>query len=181
MESIIHYGDQKFPPWNPYLRNGLYFLGQTKTGISEFRIPGCRLSIRWMTLGHSFSVLSYESANLKECVGSNIWVKSAGGMLLTDESEVLGETLVLVPLFFTVNPTWHVQRSNTSVLYVDRPATNRRSYGTNYPDEGLIDMGQGWNDNWQPEPKVVRALRPRWILYRLSWNLTLACAVSCCD
>jgi len=47
-------------------------MGQATTGISEFRIPGRRLSIPWMTKARSFNVLSYEAANLKECLGSNI-------------------------------------------------------------------------------------------------------------
>jgi hypothetical protein len=60
---------------------------------------------------------------------------SDGGMILTGETEELGEKPVPVPLY-TTNPTWIDPGANPG-LRSQRPATNDLSHGT-APVEKLI-------------------------------------------
>jgi hypothetical protein len=55
---------------------------------------------------------------------------SRDGMILTGETEELGEKPILnSATLFTTNPTW-IDPGENPVLRGERPATNRLSYGT---------------------------------------------------
>jgi hypothetical protein len=60
-------------------------------------------------------------------------MENDGEMILTGETEELGEKACPSPTLCTTNPTWIDPGANPE-LRGERPATNRLSHGTAYDD-----------------------------------------------